>query len=197
MIESAFINPSHDMARAFRPILDAMANPGRVLHFAPALSSPPGLSPEAAAVAVTLCDFQTSIWLEQELRTPAIEHYLRFHAGAPLTHIETDAAFAFVDALYGVPDLSQFSKGTHEYPDRSTTIVIQTEQLRSDSGVTLRGPGIQSERRLGSVSLGADFWQQMIASRSDFPLGIDVIFVAPGAIAAIPRSTQILFLEIV
>ena len=99
MIESAFINPSHDMARAFRPILDAMANPGRILPFAPALSSPPGFAPEAAAVAITMCDFQTPIWLEEELRTPAIEHYLRFHAGAPLTQIETDAAFVFADAL--------------------------------------------------------------------------------------------------
>ena len=118
MIEAVFLNPSLDMAREFRPILDAMANPGRILPFAPALSSPPGLSPEAAAVAITLCDFQTPIWLERELRTPAIEHYLRFHAGAPLTQIETDAAFAFVDALYAVPDLSQFSKDTHEYPER-------------------------------------------------------------------------------
>jgi alpha-D-ribose 1-methylphosphonate 5-triphosphate synthase subunit PhnH len=197
MIESAFVNPSHDMARAFRPILDAMANPGRILPFAPALSSPPGLSPEAAAVALTLCDFQTPIWLERELRTPAIEHYLRFHAGAPLTQIETDAAFAFADALYGVPDLSQFSKGTHEYPDRSTTIVIQTEQLRGDLGVTMRGPGILAEHRLGVAALGADFWQQMIVSRGDFPLGIDVIFVGPETIAAIPRSTQIHLMEIV
>ena len=102
-----------------------------------------------------------------------------------------------MDALYGVPDLSQFSKGTHEYPDRSTTMVIQTEQLRGDLGVTLRGPGILAEHRLGVASLGADFWQQMIASRNDFPLGIDVIFVGPETIAAIPRSTQIHLMEIV
>ena len=185
------------MARAFRPILDAMASPGRILPFSPALSAPPGLSPEAAAVALTLCDFQTAIWLEAELRTPAIEHYLRFHAGAPLTQIETDAAYVFADARFGVPDLSQFSNGTHEYPDRSATLVIQAEQLRSDLGVTLRGPGIQSEHRLGIAALGAEFWQQMIASRHDFPLGIDVIFVSPGTIAALPRSTQIHLMEIV
>ncbi len=129
------------------------------------------------------------------MRTPAIEHYLRFHAGAPLTGIETDAAFAFADAHYGMPDLALFSKGTHEYPDRSTTIVIQTSELRGDLGVALRGPGIQSEHRLGSASLDGDFWQQMIASRDDFPLGIDAIFIGPQTIAAIPRSTQIDLLE--
>ena len=86
---------------------------------------------------------------------------------------------------FGVPDLAQFSNGTHEYPDRSATLVIQAEQLRSDLGVTLRGPGIQSEHRLGIAALGAEFWQQMIASRHDFPLGIDVVFVGPGTIAAL------------
>ena len=197
MTEAAFASSAHELARTFRPVLDAMANPGRILPFAPALSSPPGLSVEAAAIAITLCDFQTPVWLERGLRTPAIEHYLRFHAGAPLTQIETDAAFVFADALNRVPDLAQFSKGTHEYPDRSTTVVIQTEQLCSDSGVTLKGPGIQSERRLGIDSLGGEFWRQMIASRSDFPLGIDVIFVGPETIAAIPRSTQIHLMEIV
>ena len=185
------------MARAFRPILDAMASPGRILPFSPALSAPPGLSPEAAAVALTLCDFQTAIWLERNCERRPLNIICASMPGAPLTQIETDAAFVFADARFGVPDLSQFSKGTHEYPDRSATLVIQAEQLRSDLGVTLRGPGIQSEHRLGIAALGADFWQQMIASRHDFPLGIDVIFVGPGTIAALPRSTQIHLMEIV
>jgi alpha-D-ribose 1-methylphosphonate 5-triphosphate synthase subunit PhnH len=197
MTEAAFANPSHDLARAFRPMLDAMANPGRILPFAPQLSPPEGLTREAASVALALCDFQTPVWLEQVLRTPAIEHYLRFHTGAPLTRTETDAMFVFADAGHGVPGLSLFSRGTHEYPDRSATIVIQTGELRSDLGVTLKGPGIQTLQRLGVGSLGADFWQQMIASRTDFPLGIDVIFVAPETIAAIPRSTQIQLMETV
>jgi alpha-D-ribose 1-methylphosphonate 5-triphosphate synthase subunit PhnH len=197
MTEAAFANPAHDLARTFRPILDAMANPGRILPFAPELSPPAGLAREAAAVALTMCDFQSPVWLQEKLRTPAIEHYLRFHTGAPLTQSELDAMFVFADAGHGVPQLSLFSRGTHEYPDRSATIVIQTGQLRSDLGVTLKGPGIQTARRLGVGSLGTDFWQQMIASRADFPLGIDVIFVAPEAIAAVPRSTHIHLMEAV
>jgi alpha-D-ribose 1-methylphosphonate 5-triphosphate synthase subunit PhnH len=191
MTEAAFAKPSHDLARAFRPILDAMANPGRILLFVPELSPPAGLSREAAAVALTLCDFQSPVWLHVSLRTTAIERYLRFHTGAPLTRSEADAMLAFADADHGVPELPRFSRGTHEYPDRSATLVIQVGQLRGDIGVTLKGPGIQTVRRLGVASLGADFWQQMIASREDFPLGIDVILVGPGTIAAIPRSTQI------
>lgn len=197
MTEAAFANPAHDLARAFRPIIDAMANPGRILHFAPELSPPAGLTREAAAVALTLCDFQTPVWLQEVLRTPAIEHYLRFHTGAPLTLSMADATFAFADASRGLPELSLFSKGSHEYPDRSATVVIQVGQLRGDLGVTLKGPGIQTKQWLGVDSLGVDFWQQMITSRVDFPLGIDVIFVAPDTIAAVPRSTQIQLMETV
>lgn len=197
MTEAAFANPAHELARAFRPILDAMANPGQILSFAPDLSPPAGLTREAAAVALTLCDFQTPVWLGQGLRAPAIERYLRFHTGAPLTRSVDDAMFVFADAGHSVPELSLFSRGTHEYPDRSTTIVVQAGQLRGDLGVTLKGPGIQTTQRLGVGSLGADFWRQLIASRADFPLGIDVVFVAPETIAAIPRSTQIHLMETV
>ncbi len=191
MTEAAFANPAQELALAFRPILDAMANPGRIQRFAPLLSPPPGLSAEAAAVALTLCDFQTPIWLGQGLRTPAVEHYLRFHAGAPLTRVASEAFFVFADANQGVPPLELFPKGTSEYPDRSATVIIQTAGLRSDAGITLRGPGILAERQLAVDGLDEDFWRQMIVSRMDFPLGIDVIFVGPETIAAVPRSTQI------
>jgi alpha-D-ribose 1-methylphosphonate 5-triphosphate synthase subunit PhnH len=197
MTEAAFADPAHDLARTFRPILDAMANPGRILPFAPELSPPAGFTREAAAVALTLCDFQSPVWLQEKLRTPPIEHYLRFHTGAPLTRTEADAMFVFADAGHGVPELSLFARGTHEYPDRSATIVIQVRQLHNDLGATLNGPGIQTVQRLGVGSLGVDFWQQMITSRVEFPLGIDVIFVAPETIAAVPRSTHIHLMETV
>jgi alpha-D-ribose 1-methylphosphonate 5-triphosphate synthase subunit PhnH len=105
--------------------------------------------------------------------------------------------FVFGDAMFNLPALTQFSVGTHEYPDRSATIIIQTKALRNDQGVRLKGPGIKSENHLSVIGLNLEFWQQLIASRLDFPLGIDVIFVAPGAIAAIPRSTQIHLMEVV
>jgi alpha-D-ribose 1-methylphosphonate 5-triphosphate synthase subunit PhnH len=197
MTKITFEDPSHDLARTFRPILDAMARPGRILPFNPPLAPALGLSLEAAAIALALCDFQTPIWLVNELRTTSIEHYLRFHTGAPLTRNSGEAVFVFGDAMFNLPPLTQFPMGTHEYPDRSATIIIQTKELRNDQGVRLKGPGIKSEDHLSVIGLSPEFWQQLIASRLNFPLGIDVIFVAPGAIAAIPRSTQIHLMEAV
>jgi alpha-D-ribose 1-methylphosphonate 5-triphosphate synthase subunit PhnH len=195
MSEAITANPSHDRAHNFRSILDAASHPGRIYAFVPHAPLGSGLSPEAATVALTLCDFLTPVWLCENFSTPATEHYLRFHIGAPLTRKANEAAFAFCDVASGVPDLAQFSKGTHELPDLSATIVLQVPQMLSDVGVRLKGPGIKNEHQFAAAALGGDFWRQMQVARRDFPLGIDVILVGPGAIAAIPRSTQILLLE--
>ena len=191
MTDVAFGNLAHDSARAFRPILDAMANPGKIYSFNPPVQAPAELGPEAAAVALALCDFQSSIWLESSLRIAEIPQYIRFHTGAPITSSKPDAMFAFIDAARAVPDLADFPMGTQDYPDRSVTLVIKAERLTNNSDVTLKGPGIQSTRGFGAAPVSPTFWHSMIASRTGFPLGMDIIFVGNHQVAALPRSTQI------
>jgi alpha-D-ribose 1-methylphosphonate 5-triphosphate synthase subunit PhnH len=41
------------------------------------------------------------------------------------------------------------------------------------------------------------FWEAMAENHAQFPLGVDVIFVSPDAIAALPRSTAIRLQETV
>ena len=191
MTDVAFGNLAHDSARAFRPILDAMANPGKIYSFNPPVQAPVELGPEAAAVALALCDFQSPIWLESSLRITEIQQYIRFHTGAPITNSKPDAMFAFIDAARAVPDLADFPMGTQDYPDRSVTLVIKAERLTNNSDVTLKGPGIQSTRGFGAAPVSSTFWNSMIASRTGFPLGMDIIFVGNHQVAALPRSTQI------
>lgn len=191
MTEAGFVNPSHDLAFAFRSILDALSRPGRILPFAPRLQAPPHFGAEAAAVALTLCDMQTPIWLGEGLRHAETEKYLRFHTGAPITDDQGAASFAFVDGRHGCPAFTNFAWGTHEYPDRSATLVIKVDSLDGSRGVSLTGPGIQFEHRLDARPLCRAFWTGMIAMRGDFPLGLDVIVIAAGVIAAVPRATQI------
>ena len=137
------------------------------------------------------CDFQSSIWLESSLRIAEIPQYIRFHTGAPITSSKPDAMFAFIDAARAVPDLADFPMGTQDYPDRSVTLVIKAERLTNNSDVTLKGPGIQSTRGFGAAPVSPTFWNSMIASRTGFPLGMDIIFVGNHQVAALPRSTQI------
>jgi alpha-D-ribose 1-methylphosphonate 5-triphosphate synthase subunit PhnH len=86
--------------------------------------------------------------------------------------------------------------GSDEYPDRSATLIIEVTALRDIDGIAeLSGPGIETIRRLEAPPLGLSFWTDLMELHQDYPLGVDVILMAPGAIAAVPRSTRITIRE--
>jgi alpha-D-ribose 1-methylphosphonate 5-triphosphate synthase subunit PhnH len=90
-----------------------------------------------------------------------------------------------------MPHPSHFAQGTHDYPDRSATLVLQVEDIRAEGPVMLSGPGIPQRLRFGASGLGDGFWAAMAENHAGFPIGVDVIFVSPTSIAALPRSTDI------
>lgn len=190
MTETGFSNIAVDAAHAFRAIMHAMARPGAAVALDPALESPAPLNSVSAAIALTLCDFQTPVWLSPALATGKVIQYLKFHTGAPIVARVEEAQFAFLQAAEEQPALPLFAKGTHEYPDRSATLVIQAESFRA-GGVTLSGPGIRQSVRFGVDGLAPEFWAAMAANHAHFPVGVDVIFAAPRAVAALPRSTAV------
>jgi alpha-D-ribose 1-methylphosphonate 5-triphosphate synthase subunit PhnH len=184
---AGFSDPVIDSALTFRLTLEAMARPGRVQQLA-ALPSPPGrLSPTAAAVALSLVDGDALAWLSPALRTDALNAYLRFHTGAAPTTDPARAAFAFGDwaSLSGVA----FPIGTPEYPDRSTTLVIEVEHLAAGGSLRLTGPGI-AEAHCLETDLPRDFWAMRAAHNAAFPLGRDVILTCGDRLAALPRTTR-------
>ena len=105
-----------------------------------------------------------------------------------------DASFAFMTAQEGLLPLVAFAQGTHEYPDRSTTLVIQVDRI-GGSVIELSGPGLKTPIPFGAASLPRSFWIEMIGNHSQFPLGVDVIFVDQTHIACCPRSTRITFMD--
>ena len=189
MTERGFSNVAVESAYAFRAIMQAMARPGRVMELSAGLEAPEPLLASTAAVALTLCDFQTPLWLAEDLRNDKVAHYLRFHAGAPLTEESRKAHFLFATAG-ALPAPSLLLQGTHDYPDRSATLVIQVSGF-VPGAVALSGPGIRGSESFGAAGLEPSFWSAMAENHSRFPVGIDVIFTAPGMVAALPRSTEI------
>ncbi len=155
------------------------------------------LGTAAAAVALTLCDFQTPLYLAPQLRAPAVERYLRFHTGASILAQLEGASFAFMTAERAASELSQLAAGTHEYPDRSATAVIQVAALTAAGPVELEGPGIKGRLGLGVEGLDHGVWQIIAENHTRFPLGFDVIFVSRDAIAGLPRSATIRMKETV
>jgi alpha-D-ribose 1-methylphosphonate 5-triphosphate synthase subunit PhnH len=180
-----------DSSYIFRTIMAAMSRPGRILAFLPPVTAPAPLLPGTAAMLLTLCDFQTPIYLVPELAGSAVTKYLRFHTGAPLTPNPADSSFAVLAAGLDMPRLADFPQGTHEYPDRSATLLIQVPQVSAGGHVALRGPGIESTIEVTVAGMDAGFWHELMRNRDGFPIGVDVVFISPDAICAFPRSTTV------
>jgi alpha-D-ribose 1-methylphosphonate 5-triphosphate synthase subunit PhnH len=190
-LEPGFADAVHGSQACFRAILDALAHPGRIVALPAALAGlpPAGLGAAAVSVALTLCDIDTPVWLDEASAGAA--PYLSFHCGAPLTALPAEARFAFVRDPAVLPPLDRFALGTDEYPERSTTLVMEVSGLLAGAGMVLRGPGIRNEERLATTGLPARFWPERAALAELFPRGIDLLFVSGDLLAAVPRSTRI------
>ena len=181
-LAGGFTDAPRDAAHAFRSIMTAMARPGMILEIEGAVP-PAGLSPAAGAVLLTLCDPDTPVWLAPELETAEVRGWLDFHTGAPAA-VPGEAVFA-VGPWAALPR-TEFPLGTPDYPDRSTTFLVEMAEITGDDGPALTGPGIETEARLNLPDADA-----LRLNAALFPLGHDHIFCAGHRIAALPRSTKI------
>ncbi len=186
-----FADPVRQSQSTFKAIMWALARPGRPMALPTTLTPPAPLSAELAAIALALLDYETPFWLDAPLSASAdVADFLRFHTGAPLVGDPADARFAFIADPAQLPALERFAPGEPDYPDRSTTVVMGMVSF-SAAPFTLHGPGIKDCVGFGAAPLPADFAQRLTANRALFPLGLDFILTAPGAVAGLPRSTRI------
>lgn len=191
-IRPAFIDPPRQAQAVFRTVMDAMARPGRILPLDAGFAPPAPLNPATAAILIALADFETPVWLDAPLaRQSEVADFLRFHTGARLAATAEAAAFVLIADPANAPPLAAFAQGTPDYPDRSATVILQVEGLTAD-GWLLAGPGINGQARFSASPLQEGFDEQLRGNRARFPLGVDLIFAGPAAIAALPRSTRIL-----
>jgi alpha-D-ribose 1-methylphosphonate 5-triphosphate synthase subunit PhnH len=175
----------------FRIAMDAMARPGRRLAVAAGLRAPAPLDATAAALLLTLCDFETPVWLDPPLNdSTRVAEFVRFHTGARLVADAGEAAYAVIADPQRMPPLMRFAQGTLDYPDRSATVILQVRELRT-AGWKLEGPGVRGHALFAASPLPADFVKQARANRAQFPCGVDMFFTTGDAIAALPRSTRL------
>jgi alpha-D-ribose 1-methylphosphonate 5-triphosphate synthase subunit PhnH len=195
-ITGGFANPVFDAQAIFRAVMDAMARPGTVQPAKAETQPPQPLSATAAAVALTLCDHDTPLWLDPALRqTQAVASWLGFHTGAPLADTPADAHFALVVEPANLIALENFAQGTQEYPDRSTTLILQVANLSTGERLVLEGPGIDGSASFAPTPLPRHFVEQWKQNRARFPRGVDLVLAAPEGIACLPRTTHIRALE--
>jgi alpha-D-ribose 1-methylphosphonate 5-triphosphate synthase subunit PhnH len=173
-----------------------MARPGSVQPL-PALARPPApLSATAGAVALALCDNDTPLWLDPALHvSAAIGSWLGFHTGAPLANTPADAHFAFVATPAEMMALDGFAQGTQDYPDRSTTLILQVSDLTSGTPLLLEGPGIETSATIAPALMPRHFIEQWKQNIQRFPRGVDIILATAEGIACLPRTTRIKTME--
>ncbi len=188
-LAAGFADPPLAAQAVFRAVLAAMAAPGTVVTLPDGGRVPPEapLPPAAAAIALTLADLETPVWLAPSRARAA--GWLRFHSGAPVTANPESARFAFAAAA-DCPPLGAFDLGTDTYPDRSTTVVIEVDGLGTGTEVTVTGPGVRGATRLQVAGLPDGFWAARAKLAALFPRGIDVVLTCGAALAALPRTTR-------
>jgi alpha-D-ribose 1-methylphosphonate 5-triphosphate synthase subunit PhnH len=176
----------------FRSVMDAMARPGSLQQAVAAVGTPGPMMHGTAAIALTLFDHDTPIWLDAEMSgTSEVAEWLKFHSGAPVVDDPAICSFALIGNGAALPDLSNFSFGTNEYPDRSTTLILQVDSLKHGSAYELRGPGIDGTASLRAMIAPADLFDRLALNETMFPRGIDVVLVSGETIVAIPRTTRL------
>jgi alpha-D-ribose 1-methylphosphonate 5-triphosphate synthase subunit PhnH len=189
MPATAFPEPVLASQATFRALMDAFARPGVPQPLAPATAPPAPLSGTAAAVALSMIDYETPVWLDPALtRAQRVADWIRLQTGARVTNEPRQAAFAFIADPACLPAFDEFSPGTPEYPDRSTTLVLQVEEFGSGDRLLLSGPGIPNTHTFSARPLPADFPARLAGNRALFPRGVDLILVSADAVAALPRS---------
>lgn len=187
----AFTEPVFQSQAVFRAVMDAMARPGTIALLGASASPPAPLGAGAGAIALTLCDDGTPVWLSPALANSSVPSWLSFHTGAPLTDVKPEARFVFVDAGGIVPGFDQFALGTQEYPDRSATLVLEIASLEGGAELVATGPGIKHETILSPVGLPDIFLTLWAENRALFPRGVDLILVAGAQVLCLPRTTKL------
>jgi alpha-D-ribose 1-methylphosphonate 5-triphosphate synthase subunit PhnH len=184
-----FQDPVQQAQQTFRALLEALARPG--MPQAPAAVTPPaGLRPSCAAACLTLLDLETTLWIQPGL-APEVQAWLLFHTGCHLTEKPEQADFALIWDLETAPRLDHFQWGSPEYPEASTSLLVQCPDPDASSGlpVTLQGPGIRQALRV-AWPLPMDFWEQWQQMTAQYPLGVDVWICTKTQVWGLPRTTQ-------
>ena len=176
----------------FRSVMEAMARPGSVARIVAEVGTPAAMMRGTAAIALTLFDHDTPIWLDPAMsETSEVTKWLKFHTGAPVVADSSISHFAVIGDAAALPALDRFAFGSNEYPDRSTTLILQVESVTQGRRFVLQGPGIDGTAVLKAALQPADLFERLDINAALFPRGIDVVLVAGDAIVAIPRTTRL------
>ncbi|GLQ55261.1 phosphonate C-P lyase system protein PhnH [Devosia nitrariae] len=191
LLKPGFTDAVFEAQAGFRALLDALAYAGRITTLEVSLDPPAPLDPATAAIALTLFDFDTKVWLDAPAAAGPVPAWIRFHCGSPIVSETHDAQFALVADARHLPGLGDFDIGEDRHPDRSSTLVIQVPALTGGSATRWTGPGINGSIEVAIAALPEGFWAQWDDNHALYPQGVDVLFVCGRQVIGLPRGVKV------
>jgi alpha-D-ribose 1-methylphosphonate 5-triphosphate synthase subunit PhnH len=184
-----FAEPGRDAQAVFRAALAALSEPGRVIDLPLELETGLPVGAAALALLLALADAETPLWLDA--LASAAADFLRFHTGAPIVEDKRVARFALIADAPRCPALDRFALGEEDYPDRSTTLIVEATRLASPGPLGLRGPGIADRRGLAVEGLAPQFLADWAGNHALFPRGVDILLTCGSRLCGLPRSVRL------
>lgn len=191
LLKPGFTDAVFEAQAGFRALLDAFAYAGRIASLPVSLDPPAPLDPATAAIALTLFDFDTRVWLDAPAAAGPAPAWIRFHCGSPIVSDTRDAQFALVADAQRLPGLGTFDIGEDRYPDQSATLVIQVRALTGGPATRWTGPGINGAIEVAIAGLPEGFWAQWDDNHALYPQGVDVLFACGRQVVGLPRGVKV------
>jgi phosphonate C-P lyase system protein PhnH len=192
----------------FRVLLEALANPGRIMNIG-AQEDQFAVRGRWLAPAVTLLDNESGFFWDGDKETG---EEIRFLTGAPRVTLE-EADFVFLSTSGETEEraqdeaariLSQIKQGTHADPHNSALLFIAANERYSRESaagehtaqrVSLKGPGIPPQGRRIDLSPAETAWCRAREERGfEYPRGVELVFLRDkGSLLALTRKTEVLW----
>ena len=198
-IGSGFSDMSLGSQSVFRSALEALSYPGRTVALDVAFETPRAAWASSSGLLLALLEPGSLLWLSPSLVDTDASNWIVFHTDCKITPNQHEADFAWIKNWDELPRLESFALGTDEYPDHSTTCVIDIAApnlaTAAATSITLAGPGIARTSTISQLSATPaqmeDFVTQWTQNHAQFPRGIDVFFATTTGLLGLPRTTRI------
>ncbi|NTJ41077.1 phosphonate C-P lyase system protein PhnH [Agrobacterium larrymoorei] len=190
-VAGGFSDAVFQSQHVFKAVMDGMARPGTLKTIDIPIEPPAPLNIATGGLLLTLCDHDTPVWLSAPIARSMVASWIGFHTGAPLAVDKAEARFAVIELGCGFSSFDMFSQGTQEYPDRSTTLIIEVADFDSGREMVLSGPGIRDIASIRPSGLPDIFERLWSENRAVFPRGVDAILTCGNSFICLPRTTRI------
>lgn len=186
----------HDIQIAYRKVVDSMSRPGMISNLSEEADNAAfqtGCFPSTEILALMLLDTEVTfkVMSKREEKISSLINQLTYAKTA-----EADRAnFIFLlkdceqEQLKAA--LQSAKTGSLVNPHESAIVIIETESVSTGTGLTLTGPGIETEQAANITA--ADTWLDIRSEKNrEYPMGIEIILTdASHSILCLPRTTKI------